>query len=928
MASGQEAVPRVESTGPDQTRPLKLIPMGAPAAMTFHGPDATLFIKWYRQFSKLGGLPDQQAIECLPFYCTPDVAETVRALISTVTPAGSVVPTWDALETEFKREFYDQDPKQYMNPRQEFENWFSRPIGPHYSNVQAAIKELDRLMTDVNEDPSQSRYTDRFFLHLPAHLQKEYHMRYNVKITDVGTRPYAHVRDEIRDILYEEQARRRHDETEARYHRERTGTEMAYAELPRALQGYDQTRPQTVQFREPVLKAETLLPKTILKRTPTPLNHAASMDDLTAAVETLKIQHQEARNEMEQQREVYATKFDQIRRLLPTSSNQQQVQVDYLPAPQHGDLPQTYNSMVQRYQGGRYQNQYNQGQGYQAGYQGQNRLYRPDESRSGYAMTDFRCHYCGTRGHRLLTCDKFLLDSGHGLCHFDQSDRRLVIGKFGDQLAWPISRDLYLKFKDTGEVRNVVWAHLEKWGGLPGSNGMKELRKKGFEVPISMKYLSLSDGDDSPILRSEQGLPAILANNRVTEVLSTSWNQVTDEGYVPQKQMDFRSYLAEVKGPSPRVVTLTEEEDEESIFDIMTAEADGDVTMEDGDPGSSRSRPRTSDQTETRRSKRLRKDADAAEAEEPSDEPAEPAEPPAPAPPPRKGKSKAPATASGKEPTRIGPPAVPTDSEIEKDIAKELIRKITEKVLNAEVKVSIASLAQLNPQIALMMLAQLRNTAENVTKTVQIEGDKTALSSNAQEVDPTPSTKPEGSADNSWALITQQMPQAYQEGPIPVERKPLGISDFTPKRVAELGRVTCSVGGDNEENRTAAVLDTGSQTNTMSFEYAERCNLPIRPTKARSKSYHGSEVAFQGECVTTLWIGGYWIKIHCFVMPPGTAAEDLLLGLPFILDANVAIEKNAERKKVRLNMLFRDVRLVINTNISTEDQAPYKLQEN
>ena len=62
---------------------------------------------------------------------------------------------------------------------------------------------------------------------------------------------------------------------------------------------------------------------------------------------------------------------------------------------------------------------------------------------------------------------------------------------------------------------------------------MKELRKKGFEVPISMKYLSLLDGDDSPILRSEQGLPAILANNRVTEVLSTSWNQVTDEGYVP-----------------------------------------------------------------------------------------------------------------------------------------------------------------------------------------------------------------------------------------------------------------------------------------------------------------------------------------------------------------------------------------------------------
>jgi len=39
-------------------------------------------------------------------------------------------------------------------------------------------------------------------------------------------------------------------------------------------------------------------------------------------------------------------------------------------------------------------------------------------------------------------------------------------------------------------------------------------------------------------------------------------------------------------------------------------------------------------------------------------------------------------------------------------------------------------------------------------------------------------------------------------------------------------------------------------------------------------------------------------------MPSGTAAEDLLLGLPFILDANVAIEKNAEYKKVWLNMLF------------------------
>jgi len=59
--------------------------------------------------------------------------------------------------------------------------------------------------------------------------------------------------------------------------------------------------------------------------------------------------------------------------------------------------------------------------------------------------------------------------------------------------------------------------------------------------------------------------------------------------------MDFCSYLVEVKGSSLKVVILTEEEDEESIFNIMIIEVDGDVTIEDGDPRSSCLRPRTSD---------------------------------------------------------------------------------------------------------------------------------------------------------------------------------------------------------------------------------------------------------------------------------------------------------------------------------------------
>jgi len=58
--------------------------------------------------------------------------------------------------------------------------------------------------------------------------------------------------------------------------------------------------------------------------------------------------------------------------------------------------------------------------------------------------------------------------------------------------------------------------------------------------------------------------------------------------------MDFYSYLAEVKGPSLRVVTLTKEEDKESIFNIITTEADRDVTIEDRDPRSSHLHPRTS----------------------------------------------------------------------------------------------------------------------------------------------------------------------------------------------------------------------------------------------------------------------------------------------------------------------------------------------
>ena len=69
--------------------------------------------------------------------------------------------------------------------------------------------------------------------------------------------------------------------------------------------------------------------------------------------------------------------------------------------------------------------------------------------------------------------------------------------------------------------------------------------------------------------------------------------------------MDFYSYLAEVKGPSLKVVTLTKEEDKESIFNIITIEVDRDVTIEDRDPRSSYLHPRTSNQTKTRRLKRL-----------------------------------------------------------------------------------------------------------------------------------------------------------------------------------------------------------------------------------------------------------------------------------------------------------------------------------
>ena len=246
-----------------------------------------------------------------------------------------------------------------------------------------------------------------------------------------------------------------------------------------------------------------------------------------------------------------------------------------------------------------------------------------------------------------------------------------------------------------------------------------------------MKYLSLLDGDNSLILYSKQGLLAILANNRVTKILLTSWNQVIDEGYVFQKQMDFYSYLVEVKGPSLRVVTLIKEEDKESIFNIITVEADKDITIEDGDFKSSHLHPRTSNQTKTRYSKRFQKDANTVEAEELSNKPVEPAKLLALVFLLQKGKSKALATASKKEPTWIRPPTISTDSKIEKDITKELIRKITKKVLNAKVKVLIASLAQFNPQIAFIILVQLRNIVENVTKIVQIEGDKIALLSNA-----------------------------------------------------------------------------------------------------------------------------------------------------------------------------------------------------
>ena len=137
--------------------------------------------------------------------------------------------------------------------------------------------------------------------------------------------------------------------------------------------------------------------------------------------------------------------------------------------------------------------------------------------------------------------------------------------------------------------------------------------------------------------------------------------------------------------------------------------------------------------------------------------------------------------------------------------------------------------------------------------------------------------------------------------------------DLRPTRVAELPRMPCVIGGTPDGPTTDAILDSGSQANVVSWEYAENHKLPRITTKSTVQGICGPDQPYAYESISNIWVGGHSVPIHVFVLPTGVGNEDILLGLPFIMDSQAILEFGDNPTVGRINIIFGKTRLLVPT---------------
>lgn len=199
-----------------------------------------------------------------------------------------------------------------------------------------------------------------------------------------------------------------------------------------------------------------------------------------------------------------------------------------------------------------------------------------------------------------------------------------------------------------------------------------------------------------------------------------------------------------------------------------------------------------------------------------------------------------------------------------------LVQSATRTALDMKVKVSLQQMAQLNPAVARSLADTFADVAESIENTVHVDFSGKVVKE-TQETGGLPRKKvriDDGTFD--------QLPQA-----IPVYEQ--GVSFPMNDLVSALGQLRVVVGNTMGGGLPlAAIIDSGSAANTISEAYAFKAGLAIAPTKAYSRSVHGTEERFRGVVQTNVWIGGHALTMRMYVCATPRGGQDRpLFGMPF-----------------------------------------------
>ena len=115
------------------------------------------------------------------------------------------------------------------------------------------------------------------------------------------------------------------------------------------------------------------------------------------------------------------------------------------------------------------------------------------------------------------------------------------------------------------------------------------------------------------------------------------------------------------------------------------------------------------------------------------------------------------------------------------------------------------------------------------------------------------------------------------------------------------------------------MIDLGSKTNTIAHSYAAEAELLIALTIATLQGFYNTKVLFLRETSLSIWVRGYSTSAYFFVATNKAAIKEILLSLLFIYNIYLVIKQNKTLKTLRLNIVFKEIRIIINTSISTKD---------